>query len=66
MNADDLGWTFLFMVIVGVVVAVGVVVGMIAAGRIDKLMKPAPKPRPADPPRGALPAPPTSSQEDQP
>ena len=66
MNADDLGWAFLFLVIVGLVVAAGVVVGMIAAGRIDKLMTPAPKARPDDPPRGASPAPPTSSQEDQP
>ena len=66
MNADNLGWAFLFLVVVGVVVAGGIVIGMIAAGRIDKHMTPGPKARPDDPPPGAVPAPPTSSQEDQP
>jgi hypothetical protein len=60
---DDLGWAFLFLVVVGLMIAVGVVVGMIAAGRIDKLMTPAPK-RPVDdtPPTTA----PPSTEEDQP
>lgn len=67
MNANDIGWAFLFLVIVGLVVAVGVVVGMIAAGRIDKLMTPAPKRRPDDAsPASTTPGQPVSTQEDQP
>ena len=67
MNADDLGSAFLFLVIVAAVIGIGVVVGMIAAGRIDKLMTPAPK-RPRDDAPGAdtgRPEP-TATQEDQP
>ena len=62
MNPDDLGWAFLFLVIVGLIVAIGVVVGIIAAGRIDRLMAPRPRPRPDDP--AATSAAP-SGQEDQ-
>ena len=49
MNADNLGWAFLFLVIVALFIIVGVVVGMIAAGRIDRLMAPRPRPRPDEP-----------------
>lgn len=66
MNPDDLSWAFLFLIVVGLVIAIGVVVGMIAAGRIDRLMTPAPKRRADDPPPGSPPSTPTSSQEDQP
>ena len=52
MNSQDIGWAFLFLVVVGLIVAIGVVVGMIVAGRIDRLMAPRP-PKPADaPPAG--------------
>ena len=64
MNADNLGWAFLFLVIVALFVAVGVVVGMIAAGRIDRLMAPRPRPRPDDEPAPTSPA--ASGQEDAP
>lgn len=62
MNADDLGWAFLFLVIVALFVTIGVVVGMIAAGRIDRLMAPRPRPRPDDEPAPTSPA--ASGQED--
>ena len=62
MNADNLGWAFLFLVIVALFVTVGVVVGMIAAGRIDRLMAPRPRPRPDDEPAPTSPAEP--GQED--
>ena len=62
MNADNLGWAFLFLVIVALFVIVGVVVGMIAAGRIDRLMAPRPRPRPDDEPAPTSPA--ASGQED--
>ena len=62
MTADNLGWAFLFLVIVALFVTVGVVVGMIAAGRIDRLMAPRPRPRPDDEPAPKSPA--TSGQED--
>ena len=62
MNADNLGWAFLFLVIVALFVTVGVVVGMIAAGRIDRLMAPRPRPRPDDEPAPTSPA--ASGQED--
>ena len=62
MNADDLGWAFLFLVVVALFVTVGVVVGMIAAGRIDRLMAPRPRPRPDDEPAPTSPA--ASGQED--
>jgi len=62
VNATDLGWAFLFLVVVGGVIAIGVVVGMIAAGRIDRLMSSTPHPRPDDRAQaGAEP----SRQEDQ-
>ena len=63
MSLDDVGWAFLFLVVVGLIVAVGVVVGIIAAGRIDRLMAPRPTPNPDEQPT-TMPAPPT--QEDQP
>lgn len=47
MNATDLGWAFLFLVIVGIVIAVGIVVGIIVAGRLDRLQAPRPV-RPGD------------------
>ena len=62
MNADNVGWAVLFLVIVAVFVTVGVVVGMIAAGRIDRLMAPRPRPRPDDEPAPTSPA--ESGQED--
>ena len=64
MNADNLGWAFLFLVIVALFVTVGVVVGMIAAGRIDRLMAPRPRPRPDDEPAPTSAA--ASGQEDAP
>jgi hypothetical protein len=47
VNSEDVGWAVLFLVVVGLIIAVGVVVGMIVAGRIDRLMVPRP-PTPAD------------------
>lgn len=49
MNADDLGWAFLFLVVVALIIVVGVLVGMIVARRIDGLQAPRP-PRPPDEP----------------
>jgi hypothetical protein len=63
VTVDTFGSAFLFLAVVGVVIAVGVVVGMIAAGRIDKLMTPAPKP-PVDEPTPGTERP--STEEDQP
>ena len=51
MSDQDLGWAFLFLVMVGLVIAVGVVVGIIVAGRLDRLMAPRP-PTTADTPPG--------------
>jgi len=62
VNGNDLGWAFLFLVIVALFVTIGVVVGMIAAGRIDRLMAPRPRPRPDDEPAPTSPAAP--GQED--
>ena len=62
MNGNDLGWAFLFLVVVALFVTIGVVVGMIAAGRIDRLMAPRPRPRPDDEPAPTSPAAP--GQED--
>jgi hypothetical protein len=62
VNGNDLGWAFLFLVVVAVFVTIGVVVGMIAAGRIDRLMAPRPRPRPDDEPAPTSPAAP--GQED--
>jgi hypothetical protein len=62
VNGNDLGWAFLFLVVVAVFVTIGVVVGMIAAGRIDRLMAPRPRPRPDDEPAPTSPA--ASGQED--
>ena len=62
MNGNDLGWAFLFLVIVALFVTIGVVVGMIAAGRIDRLMAPRPRPHPDDEPAPTSPA--ESGQED--
>ena len=47
MSGQDVGWAFLFLVVVALIIVVGVVVGMIVAGRIDRLMAPRP-PKPAD------------------
>lgn len=66
MNPDDLSWAFLFLVVVGLMIGIGVVVGMIAAGRIDKLMTPGPKRPRDDVPGAAPPARPSTTQEDQP
>jgi hypothetical protein len=62
VNATDLGWAVLFLVVVALFVTIGVVVGMIAAGRIDRLMAPRPRPRPDDEPAPTSVAPP--GQED--
>ena len=53
---SDLETLIVFIVVVGLMVAFGVLVGMIVAGRIDRLMTP----RPAPPPD------PVPEQEDQP
>jgi hypothetical protein len=48
---STLGSVVLFLFVVGLVIAVGITVGMIVAGRIDRIMAP-PRPiapRPADP-----------------
>jgi len=69
VNSQDIGWAFLFLVVVGLIVAIGVVVGMIVAGRIDRLMAPRP-PEPADAPPAAGPTPddqqPGPHEEEQP
>ena len=68
MNADDVGFAFLFLVIVGLVIALGVVVGMIAAGRIDRIMSPTPRRTPDDAAPASAPDAPTPppTKEDQP
>jgi hypothetical protein len=38
--ADDIGWAMVFFAVVGLMIAVGVVIGIIVAGRIDRLMAP--------------------------
>lgn len=60
MNSTDLGWAFLFLVIVGLMVAIGIVVGIIVAGRLDRLQAPRPSRQPgptppADPAPGERP-----------
>ena len=69
MSSQDVGWAFLFLVIVGLIVAVGLVVGIIAAGRIDRLMAPRPATK-QDEPAGAEPASgglqPAPGEEEQP
>jgi hypothetical protein len=69
VNSQDIGWAFLFLVVVGLIVAIGVVVGMIVAGRIDRLMAPRP-PKAADAPPAAGPGagdqPPGLPEEEQP
>jgi hypothetical protein len=47
VTADDLGWALLFLAAVALMIAVGFAVGMIVAGRLDRIMAPRP-PRPAD------------------
>jgi len=42
---SDLETLIVFIMIVGVVIAVGVLVGIIVAGRIDRIMAPRPVPR---------------------
>ena len=37
---DDIGWAILFLAVVGLMIAVGVVIGIIVAGRIDRLQAP--------------------------
>jgi hypothetical protein len=44
---STIGSLVLFVIVVGLVIAVGIAVGMIVAGRIDRMMAP---PRPAGPP----------------
>ena len=69
MNEEDLGWAFLYLVVVALFIVVGVVVGMIVAGRIDRLMAPRP-PKPADAPPAGEPASadqrPAPDEEEQP
>ncbi|HEX5827158.1 MAG TPA: hypothetical protein VFY23_06535 [Candidatus Limnocylindrales bacterium] len=60
MTGDNLSWAFLFLVVVGLMIGVGIVVGMIVAGRIDALMAPRPRPKPEDP---AVPAPGSSDAQ---
>jgi hypothetical protein len=38
--ADDIGFAILFLVVVALMIAVGVVIGIIVAGRIDRLQAP--------------------------
>ena len=42
---SDLEMLIVFVMIVGVMIAVGVLVGIIVAGRIDRIMAPKPVPR---------------------
>jgi hypothetical protein len=69
VSGQDLGWALLFLVVVGLMVAVGVAVGMIVAGRMDRLVTPRP-PKPADEPAAVEPAsaeqPPVPNEEEQP
>ena len=69
MSSQDLGWAFLYLVVVALFIVVGVVVGMIVAGRIDRLMAPRP-PKPADAPPAGEPASadqrPAPDEEEQP
>jgi hypothetical protein len=57
-----------FLVIVGFVILVGVVVGMIVAGRIDRLMAPRPRTPAQTPPPGepaSADPPPAPDEEEQ-
>lgn len=60
MTADNLSWAFLFLVVVGLMIVIGIVVGMIVAGRIDALMAPKPRKTPEEP---DVPAEPTAEAE---
>jgi hypothetical protein len=71
VNPDDLSWAFLFLVVVAVIIVVGVLVGMIVAGRIDRLQAPRPARPSGEPTSGSeapVPVPDTDElrvQEDQ-
>jgi hypothetical protein len=60
--ADKLGYLLLFVSLVALIVVGGVLVGMLVAGRIDRLMTPRPVRRPDD---DAAVAPPPSPSEDE-
>ncbi len=47
--ADKIGYAFLFLSLVAVIVAVGLVLGILVAGRIDRRMTARPKPSDATP-----------------
>lgn len=72
MTADDLGWAILFLAIVALFVFVGIAVGMIVAGRIDRLQAPRLASRPEEPAAGTdagatdEPAPEPAQEEQQP
>lgn len=56
--ADRIGYLLLFVSLVAVIVAAGVLVGILVAGRIDRLMTPTPASRQdGDPVAAAPPAP---------
>jgi hypothetical protein len=60
--ADKLGYLFLFVSLVALVVVIGVLVGMLVAGRIDRLMTPRPVSRQDD---DAAAAPPPAPEDEQ-
>jgi hypothetical protein len=55
--ADKIGYLFLFLSLVAVILAVGILVGMLVAGRIDRLMTPRPAGRQDGDPASATPPP---------
>jgi hypothetical protein len=58
--AENLGDLFIFISIVAVIVVVGLLLGMLVAGRIDRLMTPRPRA-----PREPVPPAPMADAEDE-
>lgn len=67
-SVDDVAWAVAFLLVVSLMMVVGVVIGMIVAGRIDGLQAPRPR-RPADEPsvgdETSAGAPPAADEEEQ-
>lgn len=62
--ADKIGYLFLFVSLVAVIVVIGVLVGMLVAGRIDRLMAPRPAGRKDEDSGGT--SPPRGPEDEQP
>ena len=63
--ADKIGYLFLFVSLVALVVVVGILVGMLVAGRIDRLMTPRPVRREDEDAASEPPAPAPAAEDEQ-